>query len=37
MTKGFLDYGSAPYADYYNETGGDDVIFGYGGADTIFG
>ena len=30
-----LNYGSLP--DYYNETGGDDVIYGYGGVDAIFG
>ena len=33
-----LDYGAAPHADYYNEADpGDDVIFGYGGSDDIFG
>ena len=38
VLKGDLEYGAAPFASYYNESGeGDDVIFGYGGDDTIFG
>ena len=33
-----LDYGTEPYADYYNQTDpGDDVIKGFGGVDLIFG